>query len=90
MKESSARFSLTKKSLITGQPSYLRFLLLLDSHRSIWSSSLITFSRPSFASLPIDGTSNSQMHFAVLIYSTCFVFFKYVHSCISIEHVMLL
>jgi len=34
--------SLTYKSFITGQPSYLRSLLSFPSHRCTWSSSLIT------------------------------------------------
>jgi len=50
MRESNIRFSLTYKSLKTGQPSYLRSVLSLPSRRCTQSSSLITLSRPSLTS----------------------------------------
>jgi len=43
-------FSLTYKSLKTGQPSYLRSLLSFPSHCCTRSTSLITLSRPSLTS----------------------------------------
>jgi len=43
-------FSLTYKSLKTGQPSYIRSLLSLPSHRCTRFSSLIALSRPSLTS----------------------------------------
>jgi len=50
MRESNTRFSLTYKSLKTGQPSYLRSLLLFPSIRCTRSFSLITLSRTSLTS----------------------------------------
>jgi len=50
MRESSTRFTLTYKSLKTGQPSYLRSRLSFPSHRCTQSSSHITHRRPSLTS----------------------------------------
>jgi len=50
MRESNTKLFLIYKSLKTGQPSYLCFLLSFPFYRSTRSSSLITLSRPSLTS----------------------------------------
>jgi len=73
MRESNTRFSfsLTYKSIKTGQPSYLRSLLSFPSHRCTRSSSHITLSRPSLTSRlksRLKITNRSFYHFAPVIW----------------------